>query len=92
MNGEGVLTYSCGRKFSGTFKNGRPYTGSGYIKHLNEYSWYEGGLLNGRPHGFGCYFDNNSYEGYFKHGEAVGSFLVTMPGRAPFKTNHPLFE
>jgi hypothetical protein len=88
FNGEGISTDPFGHSFKGIFKEGEPFTGFGFVFY--EKAWYEGHLVEDKLHGFGrIHSDGTLYEGYFENNKPVGSFLVTMPGRAPFKTNHP---
>jgi hypothetical protein len=88
FNGEGIMTDPFGRFFKGIFQLGEPFTGCGFIPYGNE--WYEGHLVEGKFQGFGRIHSNGAlYEGYFENNKPVGSFLVIMPGRPPFKTNHP---
>jgi hypothetical protein len=88
FNGQGISTDPFGRSFKGIFQDRKPVSGSGFVSYGEE--WYEGRLIDGKFQGFARFHSGGTlYEGHFENDKPVGSFLVTMPGRAPFKTNHP---
>jgi hypothetical protein len=65
MHGQGVLTYSNGEKWQGSFENGKPFTGSGVYKFADG-RIFDGSLFEGRFK-FGMLSDENGkiWKGFF---------------------------
>jgi hypothetical protein len=68
-DGKGILTYADGKKFEGTWKEGKPYTGNGI--YFNSDNSYEGKYINGLEEGEGTFkwFDGEIVKGVFTHGK-----------------------
>jgi hypothetical protein len=81
VHGSGTWYYPNGKQFAGTFQQGAPVSGMGYLPLTNR-SWYEGAMEQGQRHGFGTYGQREGsvvlrWEGSWEHGRRQGVGVLT---------------
>ena len=91
-HGQGIYTWSDGRKYVGEFKNGNFWNGTIYridgniiVKFVNgkeiKLGKYEGERKDGKEHGQGTmtYHEGSKYVGEWKNGKYNGQGTLTFP-------------